>query len=307
MERCMFKAIIVGAGMMAGGYDTPTSDFILSHAHAYTKHPDFELLGFFDIDFEKSKKMAVKWNCLAFEGKKNLPYADIISICTPDLNHISDCFEYARLNPQLIFMEKPAAHTRHEAEELKKINIPVLVNYSRRFSKEFQMLKKQIADSDYGKFLTGVGYYGKGTVHNGSHMIDLINWLISPVISYEVIDEQKDFYVSDTTKSMVLKLLNGTVCYMQGINCNYYTIFELDLLFEKGRIKINDAGNEIQIFKITASSDIDNQKDLYKFQTYRTDLNFALYNSLDNISHFLYKKENLLCTVNDAQQAIIYE
>lgn len=302
----MLDTIIIGAGMMAGGYDSPASDLILSHAHAYTKHPDFNLLGFYDINYDKAKEMAVKWNCQAFEDKKNLPYADIISICTPDLNHISDCFEYAKLNPQLIFLEKPLAHTKHEAEALKKINIPVLVNYSRRFSKEFQIVKKQIADNHYGKFLTGVGYYGKGTIHNGSHMVDLINWLISPVVSYEVMNEQNDFYANDTTKSMVLTLLNGSEFYMQGINCHYYTIFELDLLFEKGRIKINNAGNEIQLFRITEHP-ANNQKNLCSIQNYRTDLTSVLYNSLDNISHFLYNGEKLLCTLDDAQQAIIYE
>lgn len=306
-KKLMLNTIIIGAGMMAGGYDAPESEYVLTHAHAYKKHPDFNLLGFYDIDYDKAKEMALKWNCQAFDSKNNLPYADVISICTPDVNHVADCFEYSKLDPRLIFLEKPLAHTKHEAEILKNLNIPILVNYSRRFSKEFQMIHEQISCGVYGKYLSGSGYYGKGTIHNGSHMIDLINWLISPVKSYQVTSETKDFYDNDTTKSMILTLSNDTRFYMHGVDCNCYTIFELDFLFEKGRIKIINSGQNIHTFKVIEDTVYSAFKKLSPSQTYETDITHSLYNSLDNISNFIYKNERLLCTINDGQQAILYE
>ena len=49
----MYKAVIIGAGNIAAGFDSPKSEKVLTHAHAILLHPDFELLGFYDRD-EKS-------------------------------------------------------------------------------------------------------------------------------------------------------------------------------------------------------------------------------------------------------------
>lgn len=49
----MNRVVIIGAGNIAAGFDTPESKKILTHAHAVVVNPDFQLLGFYDIDEKK--------------------------------------------------------------------------------------------------------------------------------------------------------------------------------------------------------------------------------------------------------------
>lgn len=304
----MLNALIVGAGKMGADFDSPKSPFILTHAHAYTKSPNFNLLGFYDINFQQAEKMAAKWQCNAYKNLCNLPnQIDVISICSPDQNHISDCLTFARFQPKVIFLEKPLCHNRKDIAELEKLQIPILVNYTRRFSKDFQNLYRQIQDNRFGKYLTGTGYYGKGTIHNGSHMIDLINWLISPVRSYKILNEINDCFDNDPTKSILLSLENGAEFYMQGITCKAYTVFELDLFFELARIKILNSGQYIEIYTIKNNQMYDNYINLFLERTIQTDINNALFNALDNISDFIHNNKKLLCTVEDGKKAILYE
>lgn len=62
----MYNSLIIGAGQIAGGYDSLESEAVLTHAHAYAKHSDFNLLGFYDVDASNASNMAKKWNCNAF-------------------------------------------------------------------------------------------------------------------------------------------------------------------------------------------------------------------------------------------------
>lgn len=304
----MLNALIVGAGKIAADFDSPEDAHILTHAHAYTKSPKFNLLGFYDINFQQAQKMAEKWKCGAFKELSDLPpKIDVISICTPDESHISDCLLFARFQPKVIFLEKPLGQSKSCTAKLQKIQPAVLVNYTRRFSKDFQNLHRQIKENKFGNYLTGTGYYGKGTIHNGSHMIDLINWLISPVRSFEILHEINDCYVNDTTKTIRLTLENNAVFNMQGISCQAFTIFELDLFFEQARIKITNSGQCIEIYTIKNNKTYSGYKNLFLEQTIQTDISSALINALDNIAEFIHNNKKLLCTAEDGKKAILYE
>ena len=56
----MYKAVIIGAGNIAAGFDSPKSEKVLTHAHAITLHPDFELLGFINSDVNGSLQIIMK-------------------------------------------------------------------------------------------------------------------------------------------------------------------------------------------------------------------------------------------------------
>src|SRR5574344_2987894 len=107
----MYNALIIGAGQIAGGYDTPDSSAVLSHAHSYSLNPEINLLGFYDVTIEQAQKMAKKWNVKAFEKPIQ---TDIISICTPDFCHLQSIKEALKLNPKIIFLEKPLSNNFEE-------------------------------------------------------------------------------------------------------------------------------------------------------------------------------------------------
>src|SRR3989339_2147333 len=136
-----FKALIIGAGRIASGFDDPKSKQILTHAHAYKKHPQIEFIGFYDIDFKKAKLAAKKWSVGSYSDFKkaineNMP--DIISICTPDRNHFEQFKMISQLKnkPKIVICEKPLTvglyNTKKIVQLYNKKKIPVLVNHSRR-------------------------------------------------------------------------------------------------------------------------------------------------------------------------------
>jgi len=304
----MYNALIIGAGQIAGGFDNPTDKAILTHAHAYIEHSGFNLLGFFDVDFSCATKMAEKWGCNGFKTLEEVKNIDVVSICTPDKFHLSSLKEALKLNPKLVFLEKPLADDLNEAKEILEISkkTPILVNYSRRFVAEFQDLAEKIQNGELGEFLSGNGYYGKGFIHNGSHMTNLIDLLLGKIKKTEILEQFNDFFENDPTKTVILTLVNDKKIIMQGINCNNFTIFELDLIFQKSRIRILDGGQKIEIYEVKESKKYSGYKNLILKEVINTSIDFAMLNAVENIYQYLRNNEPLKSTVQQAFEAINY-
>lgn len=304
----MYNSLIIGAGQIAGGYDSPESEAILTHAHAYKMHQKFNLLGFYDVNFQAAEDMAKKWQSSAFKKLEDVKDVDVISICTPDDYHLSSIKEALKLEPKLIFLEKPLSNDLAESEEIISISksIPILVNYSRMFTPEFQELSKQIKNNEFGQYQSGNGLYGKGFIHNGSHMTNLLNLLIGKINEYSTIEKFVDFAESDPTKTVILTFENSKQFIMKGVSCKKFDIFELDLIFENARVRIIEFGNKIEIYKVSEYEKIKGYKVLALDKIIETQKDFAMLNALNNISNYLSGNEELLCTVKQAAEAIVY-
>jgi len=249
MNSKQYSVLVLGAGQIAAGYDAPDSDSVLTHAHAINRHPGFNLLGFYDTDADKAKQAAEKWGGRAYETAQS---ADVIIICTPDDVHLDSIRQATALSPKMIILEKPIAGNLEDTERILATigDIPVQVNFSRRFVPAFQQLAVSI--KDYGSFLTGTGHYGKGLIHNGSHMFDLLRLLIGEMKSAEMISMINDYSDDDLTKTARLRFDSGDFI-MCAVDCRHYTVFELDLCFEKARVQILDGGRLLKVYKPTES------------------------------------------------------
>jgi predicted dehydrogenase len=238
-----YSVLIIGAGRIAAGYDNPNSEAVLTHAHAVSIDPRFHLLGFYDPDRQRAQSSAKKWNAQALD---RLIPADVVVVCSPDAAHLESVKSAAALNPRIIVLEKPIARDLQDAEEILALSqsIPIQVNFTRRFAADFQKLPQTALG--LGDYLTGTGLYGKGFIHNGSHMIDLLRFIVGEIEAVEILGEFSDCFEDDRTKTARIRFENGGEFYMRGIDCSLYTVFELELCFEKGRIKILDSGNRIQ-------------------------------------------------------------
>ena len=151
----------------------------------------------------------------------------------------------------MIFAEKPLTKTLPEALEIKQLysSLPISVqlNYSRRFVPEIIRLRNNIKDGLHGRYLSGTGYYGKGLLHNGSHLLDLLHNLLGDIHDYRLTSVINDFYDDDPSVSAVLTVQDGVPFFLQSIDCRAYTIFEMDLLFERGRIRLIDSDLSLRI------------------------------------------------------------
>jgi predicted dehydrogenase len=306
-----FNALIIGAGNIGAFFDTPNSEAILTHAHAYKNHQNFNLVGFIDKDPTKAKEAAKLWNCRSFN---NLEEAfkegsiDVVSVTAPDDYHYEILKNLSHLPLKLIFAEKPLAKTIKEAEEIVSIyqskNIPVLVNYSRRFVNEFSSIKENIESGLYGKYIVGNGYYGKGILHNGSHMIDLLRFLIGEISDFNCLNKVNDFYPDDPSISAYLQFSNGSSFNLNAVDCRDFTIFEADFIFEKARIRMLNSGFVIEEYFVEDNKIFKGYKNLNLKNVINTSLSFALANSADNIAKHLTESQPLKCSLNDGYKAL---
>ncbi len=303
----IYNVLIIGAGKIGAFFDAPDSENILTHAHAFSTHQKFNLIGFVDKDFQASSKAAQLWNCKAFKSIQDAflkNKIDVVVVAVPDEYHYQVLKGALNYKVKLIFAEKPLTKTLKQAEEIidlsKKKEIPILVNYSRRFVPEFIELKNKIQKNELGSFVGGCGYCGKGFLHNGSHLIDLLNCFSLSIENVDVVSKMYDFFDDDSTISAVLKLKNNTTFFLQGVNCSLYTIFELDLFFEKARIRIVDSGFSIEYFFVKESVVFKGYKNLSLQCKVQTKLDKSLLFAIQNIADFLDGKTELLCSVQDA-------
>lgn len=301
----MYNTVIIGAGNIAAKFDSPNSADILTHAHAFQSSEYFRLLGFYDKDGKVAAAAAKNWNCYAYETLDSaLKSADIICCCVPDEYHRQILEKAAEYKPKLVITEKPLAVSMTDGQKIKQIyndEIPILLNYSRRFLKEFQKLQKDI--KQYGKFLTGVGYYGKGILHNGSHMIDLLTFLFGNVECLEVLKTQIHDFEGDISRDVILKIQQGKF-HMIAIDSRIATIFEMELFFEKARVRILDGGSIIELYRVKES---DTYKGYYNYvlsEREEVDYSNAMIGLVKNAHRFLTNGEKLLCTLEDGMNVL---
>lgn len=308
----IFRVIIIGSGQIGAFFDSPKSDKMLTHAHAFKKHEGFKLIGFIDKDRDKAREAAQRWRCQSFSNLNEAfkqKKIDIAVVAVSDAQHFSVLEELSKYQLKLVIAEKPLTKTLDEAKKIitlyKKSNIPVVVNYTRRFIPELNNLQKKIKAGYYGEFIGGNGYYGKGLYHNGSHTIDLLRWFIGEIKSSQIIDKQNDFDSNDLSVSAILTFINNKKFYLQAVNCRVYTIFETDLLFSKGRIVIERSSQFIEEYKVVNSKIYKGYRNLIRSNRKVAGRSQALVYMVDNAYNFLLTRDKLKCSLEDGYQTLL--
>ena len=244
-----YSALVIGAGNIGAFFDAPGNINVLTHAHAFREYDAFHLLGFIDTDVNKAKAAASIWGGHVFRSLEEAfgeTAVDVLSIAVPDEQHYDVLTKASQFPVKCVFAEKPLTTTYEEAETITRIyqekNIGLVVNFSRRFVPEFEKIRDDIRSGLYGGYVTGMGLYGKGINHNGSHLIDLVRYFMGEIGEIRVTDCLHDFYDNDPSVSCVLTLPEDKKLHICHIDCRLFSVFELDMFFEKSRIRIRDSG-----------------------------------------------------------------
>jgi predicted dehydrogenase len=287
------------------------ADNILTHAHAFFNCPEFKIVGFVDVNSDAASKACQIWGGVPFESLTqafNHSEIDIVCVAAPDELHYPLLIKCLYLPIKLIFAEKPLTQTLAQAEEiinLSKIKkIPILVNYTRRFVPEFVDLQNKIRSGVFGRFLTGSGIYGKGILHNGSHLIDLLRYLVGEVNLIQATNFCYDFYKNEPSVSAILKINGSGLFYLNFVECSFYTVFEIDLFFEKARIRVMDSGFKVEVYLVENSNIFAGYQNLVLAESIKTQQNHALQFAALHILDVLDNKTELRCSANDAYLAM---
>jgi len=190
----MYGCYIIGAGNKGALSDAPGSGNehkYLSYAHAIKEDQRFRLRGFGDIIPEKKRNADMIWKPEAIGTE------DIIIIASSDDAHYEYLKEFVKWGYKLVICEKPLCLTVDETREIVKLykenNVPLLVDYTRRFIPEFRAIKSRIANGEFGKFLNGFLYFNRGWEHTASHWIDMALWYNGSMENIEIREVKPDY------------------------------------------------------------------------------------------------------------------
>lgn len=250
----MYQALLIGCGNIGAGYDLDTNQ-VITHAKAYSQHPDFNLT-VFDPNKELESKIASFYNAKTIQQteESTLKQFDCISICSPTDTHASLLSMALNIKIPVIICEKPVSN---KPEELNKLETcynngvsKVIVNYIRRFQPAYINLRKNIGQILEKEKLTNVAIrYQRGFINNASHAFDLLQFLFDKSVALEHIQESNrinDHFPNDPTLTLTALWENAGFNVM-GLTNVHFSHFEIDLYFHQHKIMISDAGKTIRI------------------------------------------------------------
>ena len=256
------RVALIGCGKIGSEFaDDPKIDGIYSHAGAYAACRETSLVAVCDNNPAKLERCGERWNVpLRYSQPQQMlaeQAPDIVSICTPDDTH-ADLIYAALYTPgvRAILAEKPLALDSKTARKLVQVaaekGVVLAVNYSRRYAKNHIDLKKFLQTGGIGQVQTINGYYTKGVRHNGTHWFDLLRFLVGEVTQVWGCDRHQEA-TDDPTLDAFLRLETGASAFLHGCDAKAFSLFELDLIGERGRVRIVESGHVIEVYEVADS------------------------------------------------------
>lgn len=242
------SVLIVGCGHIAGGYDDPAGPDIKTHAKAFLRHGGFRLAACVDPDRTKAAEFAALWGVERSFGSLEDAKGryDVVSICSPPDAHAGQLATLLDWDIGLVFCEKPLTDDIEESRRLvaayQARTLTLTVNYQRRWEPFVRRTRDEIAEGRWGRLLSAQGIYTKGVLGNGSHLVDLLQFLIGPLTPERVFEARADYSETDPGLGALLRSKEGAPVILTIGDSRHFTIFELDLLFEQGRVTFGDSG-----------------------------------------------------------------
>jgi predicted dehydrogenase len=317
MASATYKVLIIGCGNIAGDYDLqqPEDAMPLGHAKAFLKHGGFKLAACVEPDLLKQTAFKQRWDVPKGYTSLNDPnlevgWFDVISICSPTIHHAEHIKTALELKPKLIFCEKPVASSLRDSQRVVKEcaehQVLLAVNYSRRWSPQVVRLKEDLDKRQWGSVRSVSAVYNKGILHNGSHMLDLFICLFGSLQITSVGLPVYDFFSDDPSIDVTFRTNQGMPIQLNVSNAKDYTIFEMQIVTEKGVIGMEDGGTRWR-FRIAKPSD---QLVGYNFLDFGDWLvpqgSNALTEAMDNIFDALQIGAPLISNGGNAIQAMYF-
>lgn len=247
------RVLIVGCGNIAGGFDLGRAPDYLpyTHAGAYIRDGRFTLAACVEPDDHRRREFMAAWGVpvglRSIDELVDSAYRfDVVSICSPTACHAHDLETALRLEPRLLFCEKPVttslAETERFVDACRKGNIPLAVNYTRRWDPAIAKLQAAINAGLWGQLRSVIGLYNKGILNNGSHLLDLLLLLVGSMDIVSVGKPVLDYLPNDPTIPVWLEGNQGVPVHLVCAHAEDYAVFELQLIFSRGVLSMEEGG-----------------------------------------------------------------
>ncbi len=250
-----YRAAIFGCGMIGGLADSPGDRKIITHAHAFKQSDQCTLVACCDTQLDNLESFKKRWgrSIQSFSDYHDLisnEQFEIASVATDTATHAAILKELLALDGvKLIICEKPIVADFEQLREIEEIlsehqEKTVLINFSRRYDPGFGKLAEIVSSGALGRPEYFSGVFTKGLYHNGCHVLELLEWFFGPVA--EVTVNANTLFDGDSYGCYYLEMERcaGTLANSRG---DEFSIFEMDMLFQHGRIRIAESGHRLQI------------------------------------------------------------
>lgn len=303
----MLQTLLIGCGNIAGVFDLNRSskDLPLTHAGAYKQDGRFKLSACVEPDENRREEFMRAWNIqMGFQSFEEVLKGDrqfdVISICSPTHCHAHDLEIAIHLKPKLIFCEKPVTSSFAETERLvgecKRLNIQLAVNYTRRWDRDVTQLQTNIQNGQWGQLRSVIGCYNKGLLNNGSHLLDMLNFLLGTISIIKVGKPIHDFFEHDPTVPMWLETENGCPIHIVAGHAQDYALFEIQFIFSTGILIMEDGGMFWRSRQVVDSETFKGYRMLTDSVRNIGDYPHAMTQAIDNIYRAITQDDRLFST-----------
>lgn len=225
-----------------------SSKFCYSHYKAFKKSNYFKIIASVEKNNNTRKYLRKKTNLEIYKSIKFVPKKykiDIVVISTPTEKHLDEVKNSIKyLKPKLILCEKPLSNNITDAKKIvtlcKKNRIKLFTNYIRVSDPGVIKLKKIIKNLKIKKITS---WYTKNFIHNGSHVINLLQFWFGKILKINKISKKNSV---NTNHDYKIKFSNQDAYIFQGF-ANDFEYFSIEMIGTFGRIRYDYGGELITI------------------------------------------------------------
>lgn len=308
------SVLIVGCGNIAGGFDEGRAGDAppLSHVGAFQRDGRFDVAACMDSNRERLREFQSRWavpdGVAGFDDLDRARRFDVISVCSPTALHSEHLEAALRLQPRLIFCEKPVTcHVQETAEWVTRCDaarVLLAVNHSRRWAPDVERLRDELASGRWGQLRSITGHYNKGLLNNGGHMIDLLHYVLGKPLKLVAAGTPVwDFWDDDPTIPAMLETEDRVPVSLNVGNAADYALFELQLTTSKGVIAMEDGGGAWRAREAVPSPHFNGYSALDSGERSPGDYALAMSNAVGNIYASLHSGAALASTGRSALEA----
>jgi len=254
------KTAIVGLGRIASLLeDDALREKPCTHAGAIAANPDCELVAGCDLEEERRRLFAERWQVPVYADAAEMLEAhspQLFAIATHPDSHYQYCRLAADMGVPAVICEKPLADNIGEARKIARLGkITIITNHERRYSEDYIRARAILNEEKLGRLLSirSVLYMGKAKHlldvlwHDGTHLVDIIMFLAGSVLRH------RRHWGAKLTSSTGTAWLEGEMQSGDGAlpvvmeigTGRDHLVFEVELSCEKGRLRIGNGIFEI--------------------------------------------------------------
>ena len=317
-ENYKYTVTIIGLGKIGLLYDLNKSfdsNEFLTHVRSAFFHQKFEIKYLIDSDLKKLNIAKKKYG-------NNIKYLKSIDNSF-DVTDIIVLSSFQKVNSyhlkklkknkkvKLFLIEKPFLNDNDKISSYIDVIDKSYINYYRKSLPFFKELKKNIDNYHYGNLIAANIYYSKGLSNNGSHLIDLMNFLFNSsfdIDSINIISYKNDYSEDDESVSFSINYSYNSktvTSIFHSLDERKFSLIEIDLFFDKNRFRIFDFGGKIEIYKVESDLVFSGYKNLVPQKTVDSKINSYGIFTFDSIYNILEGNQENFSTLRE--ENLIYD